>query len=93
MQSVAELEAQTESARERARPKPAEREQLQQALQERAKTLETGRQNVLRLLGESSALKNQLVQIGEYLSAVDRDSARCQQDEQTAGADLERPRR
>jgi hypothetical protein len=36
-------------------------------LQQRAKTLETGRQNVLRLLGESSALKNQLVQIGEYL--------------------------
>ncbi len=90
MQSVVELEAQIESARERLSAKAAEREQIQQALQQRAKTLETGRQNVLRLLGESSALKNQLVQIGEYLSAIDRDAARCQRDEQTAGADLER---
>ncbi len=90
LQSVAELEAQIESARERLSAKAAEREQIQQALQARAKTLETGRQNVLRLLGESSALKNQLVQIGEYLSAIDRDAARCQRDEQTAGADLER---
>ena len=72
--------------------KAAEREQIQQALQQRAKTLETGRQNVLRLLGESSALKNQLVQIAEYLQRLDRDAARCQRDEQTAGADLARHR-
>ena len=63
---------------------------MQQALQQRAKTLETGRQNVLRLLGEASALKNQLAQIDEYLSAIDRDAARCQREEQTAAADLER---
>ncbi|MGD0134973.1 MAG: AAA family ATPase, partial [Bryobacteraceae bacterium] len=90
LQSVVELEAQIQSARERLSSKAAEREQIQQALQQRAKTLETGRQNVLRLLGESSALKNQLAQIAEYLSAVDRDAARCQRDEQSAGAELER---
>jgi chromosome segregation protein len=90
LQSVVELEAQIQSARERLSAKAAEREQIQQALQQRAKTLETGRQNVLRLLGESSALKNQLAQIAEYLSAVDRDAARCQRDEQSAGAELER---
>jgi chromosome segregation protein len=90
LQSVVELEAQIQSARERLSAKAAEREQIQQALQQRAKTLETGRQNVLRLLGESSALKNQLAQIAEYLSAVDRDAARCQRDEQAAGAELER---
>src|ERR1700683_795145 len=90
LRSVVELEAEIESARERLSAKAAEREQVQQALQQRAKTLETGRQNVLRLLGESPALKNQLVQIGEYLQGLDRDSARCQRDEQTAGADLER---
>jgi chromosome segregation protein len=90
LQSVVELEAEIQSARERLSAKAAEREQIQQALQQRAKTLETGRQNVLRLLGESSALKNQLVKIAEYLSAVDRDAARCQRDEQTAAADLER---
>jgi chromosome segregation protein len=90
LQSVVELEAQITSARGRLSDKSAEREQIQQALQQRAKTLETGRQNVLRLLGESSALKNQLVQIAEYLQGLDRDAARCQRDEQTSGADLAR---
>ena len=90
LQSVVELEAQIQSARERLSAKAAEREQIQHALQQRAKTLETGRQNVLRLLGESSALKNQLAQIAEYLSAVDRDAARCQRDEHAAGAELDR---
>jgi len=90
LQSLAELDAQTESARERLAVKSAEREQLQVALQDRTKTLETGRQNVLRLLGEASALKNQLVQISEYLSAVERDSARCQREDQTASEDLTR---
>ena len=90
LQSVVELETQIQSARERLADKAAEREQVQQALQQRAKTLESGRQNVLRLLGESSALKNQLVQIAEYLQGLDRDAARCQRDEQTAGADLAR---
>jgi chromosome segregation protein len=90
LQAVAELEAQTESARQRLAEKTAEREKLQSALQDRTRTLETGRQNVLRLLGEAAALKNQLTQIGEYLSAVDRDSVRAQKEEQTSLADLER---
>src|SRR5579864_4647863 len=90
LQSLAELEAQTESARERLAAKSAEREQLQLALQDRTRTLETGRQNVLRLLGEASALKNQLVQISEYLSAVERDSSRCLREEHTASEDLTR---
>ncbi|HLG96012.1 MAG TPA: chromosome segregation protein SMC [Bryobacteraceae bacterium] len=88
--AVSALEQQTESARERMASKSAEREQLQRALQDRASTLENGRQNVLRLLGEASALKNQLVQISEYLSAVDRDSARCRNDEESAVGDLDR---
>jgi chromosome segregation protein len=90
LRAVVELETEIQAARDRLSDKAAEREQMQQALQQRARTLETGRQNVLRLLGESSALKNQLVQIGEYLSAVDRDAARCQREEQIAAADLQR---
>ena len=88
--SLAELEKQTESARELLAIKSAERERLQQDLQKRSQTLETGRQNVLRLLGEASALKNQLVKIAEFLAAIDRDSARLQREEQNAAADLER---
>ncbi len=90
LQTVAELEAQTEAARRRLTEKTSEREGIQGALQERTRTLETGRQNVLRLLGEAAKLKNQLVQIGEYLSAIDRDSARAQKEEQESLTDLER---
>ncbi len=88
--ALAELESQTESARQRLAAKSGERERLQQALQERSRTLESGRQQVLRLLGESSTLKNQLAQMEEYLSGVDRDTARSKREEEQASADLER---
>jgi len=89
LESLASLESQTESARERLAVKSAERERIQQDLQDRARTLETGRQSVLRLLGEASALKNQLAQIAEYLSGIERDSARCHREEETATQDLQ----
>ncbi len=88
--AVAEIELQTESARQRLAAKSAEREELNKGLQERARTLESGRQQVLRLLGEASSLKNQLAQIDEYLSAVERDTARAEREEQGALADQER---
>jgi len=88
LRAVAELEAQTQSARNRLAAKTTVREELQQTLQEHSRTLETGRQNVLRLLGEASALKNQLVQTGEFLSAIERDTARCEKEEESAAADI-----
>ena len=90
LSALAEIQLQAESARERLAQKTAEREELNKALQERARTLESGRQQVLRLLGEASSLKNQLAQIDEYLSAVDRDTARAQREEQSAVGDMER---
>jgi chromosome segregation protein len=90
LSAVSEIESQTESARERLAEKTAEREELNKALQERARTLETGRQQVLRLLGEASALKNQLAQIDEYLSAIDRDTARSEREEEASLADMQR---
>ena len=88
--ALGELERQTESARERLTTKSAEREKLQQALQERTRTLEGGRQQVLRLLGEASTLKNQLAQIEAFLGGMERDAARIKKDEQAATADIER---
>jgi len=88
LHALGELEVQTESARERLTAKSGERERVQQALQERSRTLETGRQQVLKLLGEASSLKNQLAQIDEYLSALDRDRARSQREEETSTSDL-----
>ena len=90
LSAVIEIELQTESARERLAAKTAEREELNKSLQERARTLESGRQQVLRLLGEASALKNQLAQIDEYLSGVDRDTARAEREEQSALLDMGR---
>ncbi|MDP8982951.1 MAG: chromosome segregation protein SMC [Acidobacteriota bacterium] len=88
--ALAELEQAGQSSAARLAAKTAERELIQQAVQERSRALETGRLQVLRLLGEASALKNQLAQIGEYLSAIERDTTRSQREEQTALSDLER---
>ena len=41
--------------------------------------IESARQQVLRLLGEASTLRNQLAQIDEYLAAIERDAARVAQ--------------
>ncbi|MDQ6759933.1 MAG: chromosome segregation protein SMC, partial [Acidobacteriota bacterium] len=88
--AAAELENEVESARARLNAKSADREKLQGALQERSRALETGRQHVLRLLGETSSLRNQLAKIEEYLSAVERDTGRSQREEETSAADLAR---
>jgi len=39
---------------------------------EREQAIESGRQSILRLLGEANILKNQLAQIEEYLAGIDR---------------------
>ncbi len=44
---------------------------------------------MLRLLGETSTLKNQLAQISEYLAGVEREKAKIQKEEQTALSDLQ----
>ena len=88
--ALTELERELEEARVRLNSKSADREKLQQALQERTRALESGRQQVLRLLGETSGLKNQLAKIEEYLSAVERDTGRSQREEETSVGDLGR---
>ena len=88
--ALAELETQTEAVRQKLAATNAERERLQQQLQERTRTLETGRQQVLRILGEASTLKNQITQIEGYLAANERDTSRVRQDEESAAKELER---
>ena len=62
--------------------KSQERDALQNHLRERERPLESARQQVLRLLGEASALRNQLAQIDEYLAAMERDAARARKEEE-----------
>ncbi len=88
--SLAELEGQTEAVRQKLASMNVERERLQQQLQERARQIETGRQQVLRILGEASTLKNQITQIEGYLAANERDTARVRVDEESGARELER---
>jgi chromosome segregation protein len=87
---VAELSAAAESARGRLAEKNQERESIQKQVRERESGIEVARQAVLKLMGEASGLRNQLAKVEEYLSAIERDTARCQREEQQASADLER---
>ncbi len=86
---AATLEGELEAARARLAACTAQREGLHAGLREREQKIETSRQAVLRLLGEASALRNQLAQISEYLAGVDRETSRLQKEEQTAVSDLE----
>ena len=72
------------------RPRPRSATSLQNDLRERERGIEARRQQVLRLLGEASTLRNQLAQIDEYLAAMERDAARLAREEEAASADLAR---
>jgi chromosome segregation protein len=89
-QAMARLEAESVEAREQMQAKTLERDGLQRDLHERERGIEGSRQQVLRLLGEASTLRNQLAQIDEYLAAMERDSARSRKEEESASADLTR---
>ena len=90
LKNVEELEAQIAQARERMSEANQQREGLQLKIRERERAIESGRQVILRLLGEASTLKNQLAQIDEYLASIDRESARATREEQVAAAEIER---
>lgn len=88
--SLEEASAKANDARERLRLKNEEREQLQGELRMREQGLEAARQMVLRLLGESSGMRNQLAQLEEYFASNDRDQARARKEEEGATGDLAR---
>ncbi|MEX2262378.1 MAG: chromosome segregation protein SMC [Bryobacteraceae bacterium] len=89
-ENVARLERETADARARVIEKNEAREALQKNVRDRERALETGRTQVLRLLGEASTLKNQLAQIQEYLAGIERETARAQREGSASAADLER---
>ncbi len=88
--ALAELDQQTESVRVSLTAKAAERDRIQNGLRDRERAMETARQQVLRLLGETSSLKNQLAQIDEYLAAIQRDRTRSEKEAEGAEADRAR---
>jgi len=84
------LESECEAARQQLDAKSAERQGAQSRLSEQERSLESARQGVLRLLGESSALKNRITQMEAQLVSADRDRERAQSEEQQSNADLGR---
>ncbi|HUP04659.1 MAG TPA: chromosome segregation protein SMC [Bryobacteraceae bacterium] len=88
-QGVSALEGQIGEARARMVEMNRQREEALARIAERQKSIEAGRQAILRLLGEASTLKNQLAQIQEYLAGIERETLRSQREEQTATAEIE----
>jgi chromosome segregation protein len=87
---VTELDRQITAARERMIAKNQAREDLQSQLGNREAAIEEGRMAVLRLLGETSTLQNQLAQIDEYLAGIERETARAHKEDESASAEVER---
>jgi len=78
------------AARQHLEAKAAGRQQAQNRLAEQERSLEAARQKVIRLLGESSALKNRLTHVDAQLASVDRDTTRAGNEEQLSQSDLAR---
>ena len=89
-EALADLNRQTDAARNKLTTKGQERDVLAKQIRERELIIESTRHIVLKLLGEASTLKNQLAQVAEYLSSVDRDKTRIDKDEQGSTQDLAR---
>jgi len=87
---VADLEKKSEDARVALQARTEERDRAQAALRERERGMEGSRQQVLRLLGEASTLRNQLGQTEQFLVGIQRDIERIQRDEASALSDRER---
>ena len=89
-ESMESLKVQAAEARERLATKNAERDELTAELREKERAIESSRQQVLRLLGEASTLRNQISQAEAQLSAMERDGDRVGRDAETAQLDLDR---
>ena len=69
---------------------PGARRAAQPDFASASKPIEQSRQQVLRLLGEASTLRNQLAQIDEYLAAIERDRRGRARKKRSALGDLSR---
>ncbi len=77
-------------AQEELSAKGSARQAAQSRLTEQERGLESARQTVLRLLGESASLKNRLTQVEAQLASSDRDVNRARGEEEQSQTDLAR---
>jgi chromosome segregation protein len=88
--ALAALNSECAQARQQLDAQAALRQQAQAKLTEQERGLEAARQKVLKLLGESSGLKNRITQVEVQLAAADREGARAKTDESQSGNDQAR---
>ncbi len=86
---LAELDRQSDSARERLEAHSRRREQLRAELAHREQALEGARQLALRLLSEVAEASNQLAQLDQFLTAIDRDRAKVRREEVAAQEEIQ----
>jgi chromosome segregation protein len=89
-QSVAALEQEMQGVRTGLLEKNQARDAIQTRVREAERTIESSRSVILRLLGEASAIHNQLAQVDTYLAGIERERARVQKDEEVASAEIAR---
>ncbi|MGA8595220.1 MAG: AAA family ATPase, partial [Bryobacteraceae bacterium] len=87
---LARLEEEGASANAALEEKSAARQEAQRRLSERERELESLHEQALRLLGQSSNLKNRASQSEAQLSVLERERARAAAEETQAQTDLER---
>jgi chromosome segregation protein len=87
---MSRLEEEGAAARASLDAKAAERQAAQAHLSERERGLESLRQQGMRLLGESSNLKNRVSQTEAQLAGLDRETSRSTADEKQSESDLAR---
>ncbi len=87
---LSELERDFQTAQHDLMTKASERQNAHSKVVEAEKELEIKRQNVVRWLGRSSAVKNGITQAETHLLSADRDADRSRSEEQHSQADLTR---
>ena len=87
---LAALEAQCAQARQRLEAKSTERRDRQTSLSEGQHAVEAVRQKLLRLMSESSTLRNRITHAEAQMGSIDRQMARARTEEQQDEASLAR---
>ena len=87
---VAELEKEIQDLRSGMMDKNRTRDEVQARIRQSEQTIEGSRNIILRLLGEASGIRNQVVQADTYLTGIERERARLQKEESAAATEIER---
>ena len=90
VQSVTELEAEMQEVRTGLMEKNRVRDEIQGRVREAERVIEQSRSVILRLLGDASAIRNQLAQADTYLAGIERERTRVQKEEESASAEIAR---